>query len=319
MKAPKPGRRLAPNPIRNAICLAAFALAACGDGSNDYQPTAATAPSTDIFLGRLEQENGELTVLDVVNITDRDGYDNQPHFLPDGSALLYTSARDTVQTDIYRYDLASSTATQVTRTPAASEYSPTVMPGDGTFSTIREDSTVQQLWRYGLDGSDRGGLLDAVQPVGYHAWVDQRTVAVFVVGDSLVPNRLVLADVVSGDTAVIAEDIGRSLHRVPGRRAISFVHKEGDDDEWPIKTLDLDSRSVSAIAPALAGREDYVWLPDGSILMGDDSELHRWTAAAGWELVADLATSGVRGITRLAVGPAARRIALVGERGAPPE
>ncbi|NIR45476.1 MAG: hypothetical protein GWN99_13800 [Gemmatimonadetes bacterium] len=256
-----------------------------------------------------------------MNVTDREGYDNQPHFLSDGNAFLYTSARDTFQTDIYRYDLSSGSVTRVTRTASASEYSPTVMPAGDAFSVIREDGTIQQLWRYSLEGEDRGGLLDALQPVGYHAWGDETTVAVFIVGDSLTPSRLVLADVVTGDTTRIAENIGRSLHRIPGRHAVSFVQKTAEEDEgdWLIKALDLDTRSVSAIAPTLPGREDYVWLPDGSILMGDDSELHRWTAARGWELVADLSGSGVRGITRLAVSPAAERIAVVAERGAADE
>jgi hypothetical protein len=304
-------------PVRQApvyVLLGTLVSAACTEGQSDYSPTAATAPSTDIFLGTLRLDGDRLEVGDLINITDRDGYDNQPHFTPDGTALLYTSARDTLQTDIYRYDIATGTVTQVTHTQAASEYSPTVMPGGTEFSTIHEGATRQQLWRFAMDGSDRGGLLDAVQPVGYHAWGDADIVAVFVLGDSITPSTLQLADIKSGAASVVAESIGRSLHQIPGRRAISFVHKVSDD-EWLIKAIDLETRSVSAITPTLPGREDYAWTPDGAIIMGNESELHRWEDGGAWEMVGDLSEFGVRGITRIALSTQGDRIAVVGDRG----
>ena len=41
-----------------------------------------------------------------INISNSPGYDNQPSFLPDSSAVLFSSNRDGKQTDIYRYDIA---------------------------------------------------------------------------------------------------------------------------------------------------------------------------------------------------------------------
>ena len=62
----------------------------------DYVPTAAGAPSTDVYVGDLGAA-GALTVGNLRNVTDREGYDNQPAFLPDGTGILYTSGRDGVQ------------------------------------------------------------------------------------------------------------------------------------------------------------------------------------------------------------------------------
>ncbi|HSG82758.1 MAG TPA: hypothetical protein VLC48_10930 [Gemmatimonadota bacterium] len=295
-----------------AVPIIALAAAACGDGSSDYTPTAAAAPSTDIFVGVLQWGDGRLAITDLANITDRDGYDNQPHFLSDGRALLFTSARDTLQTDIYRYDIESGTVSQVTRT-AGSEYSPTFMPGGSEFSVIREEASRQQLWKFGLDGSDRGGLLDAVQPVGYHAWGDENTVAMFVLGDSIKPATLQIGRIDSSAARVVAESIGRSLHRMPGTHSISFVHKLSDD-EWLIKAIDLDTDSITMLTPTLPGREDYAWLPDGTILMGDGPTLYRWTPNAAWTPVAELSAFGVQTITRIAVSPDAGHIALVSDR-----
>jgi hypothetical protein len=294
------------------VVLAAL-VSACSERPSGYTATAAGAPSTDIFLGTLQLDGDRVAVSDFINITDRDGYDNQPYFVAHGTALLYTSARDSLQTDIYRCDIATGTITQVTQTAAASEYSPTVMPGGASFSVIREEPGRQGLWQYGMNGSDGGGLLDDVQPVGYHTWVDPHTVAVFVLGDSVTPSTLQLADLRSGATSTVAENIGRSLHRIPGLRAISFVHKLSDD-EWLISALDLDTRSVSIITPTLPGSEDYAWLSASTMIMGSGSTLYQWVDGSEWEMIADLAEFGVHGISRVAASVAGGRIAVVGAR-----
>jgi hypothetical protein len=296
------------------VLLGVLVSAACSERPVDYTPTAATAPSTDIFVGTLRLDGDRLEITDPLNITDRDGYDNQPYFVEEGTALLYTSARDSLQTDIYRYDIESGTVSRLTDTPAVSEYSPTVMPGGSFFSVIREEPGRQGLWLYRMNGSDAGGLLDDVQPVGYHAWVDPHTVAVFVLGDSITPSTLQLVDLRSGATSTVAENIGRSIHRVPERRAISFVHK-ANEDEWLIKAANVDTGVTTTVTLTLPGSEDYAWLSAGTIIMGSESTLYRSVDGGDWEVVADLADFGVSGISRVAVSAAGGRIATVSERG----
>src|SRR5205085_5230181 len=115
------------------------------------------------------------------------GYGNQPSFLPDSRAILYTSRREDGQSDIYRYDIGSAATTGVTTTPE-SEYSATVMPGGRRFSVIRvEKDSTQRLWSFALDGSDPRIVVESLKPVGYHAWLDATTLAMFVLGS---PNAL---------------------------------------------------------------------------------------------------------------------------------
>lgn len=298
---------------RVTTLLVALAVAACSERPSQYTPTAATAPSTDIFLGTLQREGDRLTIADLTNITDRDGYDNQPYFVDRGTALLYTSARDSLQTDVYRYDTETGMVSQVTATPAASEYSPTLMPGGDFFSVVREEPGRQGLWLYRMDGSDSGGLLDDIQPVGYHAWVDPHTVTVFVLGDSTSPSTLQVVDMRSGATSILAESVGRSIHQIPERRAISFVDK-ASDDQWLITAVNVATGSTTTITPTLPGSEDYAWLDANTIIMGSESTLYRWLEGGDWEAIADLAEYGVRGISRVAVSAAGDRIAVVGER-----
>ena len=282
-----------------------------GPAPDDYRPTAAGAPSTDIWVGWLDRgEGGALAVRDLINATDRDGYDNQPSFDPAGSAIYYTVAADATQTETFRYLLDSRAREQVTHTSGASEFSPTSIPGQDAFSAIREVRGRQYLWRYGTNGSDLGPIFATVEPVGYHAWADERTTVMFVLGD---PATLQVGDALSGDIRVVAESPGRSVHRIPGSGDISFVRKVADGDWW-IERLDPATGETERITQTLPGREDYAWTPTGEILMGDGASLFGWTAEGGWSQVAELDGEGAGDISRLAVSPDGSRIAVVRSR-----
>ena len=101
-------------------------------------PAAAQGPpGTDVYL--LPLVDGRPAAGPPRNATARPGYDNQPHFTPDGSALLFTSVREDGQADTYRLTLPDGVPARVTRT-TESEYSPTVTPeGDG-FSVVRVEA-----------------------------------------------------------------------------------------------------------------------------------------------------------------------------------
>lgn len=249
-----------------------------GPAPADYRPTAAAAPSTDIWIGRLDRTGGALSALELINVTDRDGYDNQPAFDPDGGFLYYTSAVDSTQTEVFRRDLATGATEQVTRTPSASEFSPTFVPGQDAFSAIRETRGKQYLWRYSTAGDEIGPVFSTVEPVGYHAWADERRVVAFVLGD---PPTLHVGDAVSGAIRVAAENPGRSIHRIPDGGAVSFVRK-ATDNEWWIERLDPATGATERLARTLPGREDFAWTPEGEILMSDGETLHAWTPESGW-------------------------------------
>lgn len=277
-----------------------------GPAPDDYRPTAAGAPSTDIWLGRLEESaTGALAVRELANVTARDGYDNQPTFDPAGEALYYASAVDSTQTEIFRYGFGRGIVEQLTRTSGASEFSPTAIPGQDALSAIHEESGLQYLWRYGTDGADLGPIFATVEPVGYHAWADERTAVIFVLGD---PPTLQIGDALTGAVRTVAANPGRSIHRIPGTESVSFVRKLSEE-EWWIERLDPETGETERITQTLPGREDYAWTPGGAILMGDGASLRMWTANADWTEVATPAP-GDADISRLAVSPDGSRIAM---------
>jgi hypothetical protein len=172
-----------------------------------------------------------------------------------------------------------------------------------------ERDSAQRLWRVPLDGSPSTVILEQVRPVGYHAWADDHTLALFVLGS---PPTLQLADARTGTADTVMANIGRSLHRIPGSAHISFVSRAYEAIPW-VMELDVATRGVRPLARLPQGVEDHAWLPDGRLIAGDGGKLFVCDprATAEWTLVADLAPSGLSGITRLAVSPRGDWLAIV--------
>jgi hypothetical protein len=268
-------------------------------------------PATDIYLADLREANRRVSVGLPVNITARPGYDNQPFFLSNGRAILYTSIRADSQADIYRYDIEDNTTVRVTAT-RESEYSPTPLPGGRGFSVIRvEADSTQRLWAFDLDGSRPRLVLDAIKPVGYHAWGDDHTLLLFVLG---APATLQLADARSpaAQGTIVARDIGRSLQPIPGRAAASFVQRDSVNGAW-LAELNLRTRGVTQLVKTPAGADFFVWTHDGIVLTASGTGLYQWDSRAGgeWEKVADFAAAGLANVTRLAVSARGNRLAIV--------
>ena len=274
-------------------------------------PTSTSPPDTEIFLAPLTaSRDGAMVVGAASNITSSPGYDNQPFFAPDGETLFFTSIRGgATQTDIYQYDMRSRTSSRVTSTPEG-EYSPTVTPDGAHLSVIRvEADATQRLWRLTLTGQQPEIVLERIKPVGYHAWADDRTLALFVLGQ---PPTLQLADTRTGDGEVLLRGIGRSLQRIPGRGTISVVEKDADGALW-IRELDPKTRRLTPLVAAVAGSKeaDCAWTPDGMLVMAEHDVLYGWRPATEWKRLADLAALGLHGVTRIAISPKGDRIALV--------
>jgi len=264
-------------------------------------------PGTDIFL--LPIKNGKVAITELRNITQRKGYDNQPQFLNGSNQIYYTSIKEDDQADIFLYDIESSKAKQLTST-AESEFSPTRTPDGKFISTVRvEKDGTQRLWKFPVNGGEPILILDQIKPVGYHAWIDQNTIALFVLGE---PPTLRVADVSSGNIAVVASDIGRSLHIVPGKRRISFVQKQSETT-GTIEEYDLQTKQTSTLIKLFPETEDYTWAPSGKIWTSKGGILYSFQPGKDqdWVQEADLTGAGITQLTRITVSPDEHWMAIV--------
>lgn len=293
--------------------IAPWVLVACGLWPGCSTPPEAPRPTTDLFLVEIRGEGEALSLGPPVNLTRREGYDNQPCFLPGGEGLLYVS-RDERGTDIYTLDLAGGGSTRLTRTRLEREYSPAPIPGADGLSVVRvERDGAFRLLRLDRNGGNATPVTDLVhESIGYYAWIDATGVAAIVVEEER--SELQVVDMDRGRIRSVANNVGRSIQKVPGRRAVSYIREPAQGDPR-IEIFDAASGEVERIGPTLPGSRDHAWLTEERLLMGRGSELftRRAEPDAAWERLADLAAAGLREISRIAVGPHRRKIVVVAE------
>lgn len=297
--------------------LTAWFVAWMSAGSPAREAAQAAPPSTDVYLAELSIKDGKIAVGKPENISNSPGYDNQPFFTPDGRAVLFTSDRASSQMEIYTYDLQARGIARLTNTPE-SEYSPTVTPDGRHISVIRvEADGTQRLWTFTSDGKNPSLVLEDVKPVGYHAWLDESTLVLFVLGQQGQPATLQVASIATGQAEIVAKNIGQSIARIPGG-GVSFVQQGGEGDARTLTITKVNKQGgkivITPLTPAVAGaRQAHVaWTPGGRLLMAHDGTLHAWKEGeSGWRAVADLDALGLRNVTRLAVSPKGDRLAIV--------
>jgi len=241
------------------------------------------------------------------NISDHPGYDNQPAFSATGEQIYY-SRKDDGQTDIWLWQIAGSQRQRLTRTPE-SEYSPTPVPEQAALSMIRVDAEQKQLlWQLDLSDGSWRQLITDMEPVGYHCWYSPGAVALFMLPE---PFKLVLY-ANPEEQLLVAENIGRALHRHPETGELLYVDK--NQTPWKIRAFTTSREQHRYLAPLYPGGEDFTISNDGMLWTGNGAKLYRRGANdERWQLEADYSAYGIRNISRIAVSPDQRYLALVSE------
>lgn len=286
-------------------------------------PNPAAPGPFDIYLVPLVNGLASMKSAKPMPIATAPGYDNQPNFSPDGNRILFAANRDGQQTDVFMFNRENGRVAQMTKT-AENENSPTYVPSgagpNGSFSVVQSEfdkngarptPAIQRLWRFASDGKPTLILAD-ITPVGYHAWIDSDRLVLYVLGAQGKPATLQIASVKTGKAEVVAEGIGRSLHRVPGTQLASFVHREGDTF-W-VKQINIASKQIDPLVKAVEGSSDrdMAWMPDGeTILMSAGTKIFSWhRGESGWTEVFDAAAHHLGAVTRMAVAPKGDAIAI---------
>lgn len=260
---------------------------------------------SEIFLFDMKARKGKISLSNPKNITNHPGYDNQPSFHADKPVVYFSSFNEEGRADIKSYNYKNGVTESITAT-AEREYSPTLTPDKAYLSCIiQRDNNAQDLGKYPVSGGEPTVIIDNLT-VGYHVWADNSHLAMFILGQ---PNTLHYMRLPTKEDTIIAENIGRSLHRIPGQRAISFVHKISDK-QWLIKKLETEKMTMSIIAETLPGREDIAWTPGGTLLSSDGAKLFLLSNEKWVELKLPAETV-LKGITRLAVSAKGDKLAVV--------
>ncbi len=267
---------------------------------------------SEIYLFDLSIQKDKVSIGNPKNITNHKGYDNQPSFHTDLPIIYYASFNDEGRSDIKYYNYKTGETKSLTTTPER-EYSPTLTLDKQYISCIiQRDSVTQDLGKYPTEGGEPLTIIDNMT-VGYHVWADNSHLALFILGKNNKPNTLHYLRLPTKTDTIIAENIGRSLHRVPGENAFSFVHKI-TESKWFIKKYNPRKSVISVITATPPNREDMCWSPDGKIFFSDGDKIVWMDPKKDktWKTVP--ITSGaelLKGVTRLAISADGKKIAIV--------
>ncbi len=268
--------------------------------------------ATEIYLFDLTKTDSTFIISNPINISDNEGYDNQPNFTEDGTAILFSSSRNG-QTDIARYDIVGNYRTWLTKTDV-NEYSPIAYPNKKKYFTcVRLDNDgKQELYKYAYKKKEPQVLIPNLK-VGYYLWFDKFTVVSFVLGDT---ETLQVSNFKHKIKYPIQSNIGRSLNKIPaaisnGENLMSFISKShGAPEIYAINPVNSEEKYI---ADALEGSEDLTWTLDGTILMGKNNEIFKLKPREDKEWLAIKIESDlpVKNISRLVVSPNGTKIAVV--------
>lgn len=267
---------------------------------------------SEIILFDLKLKNGKVTLSNPKNITNHPGYDNQPSFHSDQPFIYYSSFNSEGRSDIRRYDFLNDTAVNITLTNER-EYSPTLTPDKQFLSCIiQRDNGAQDLGKYPVDGGEAALIIDNLT-VGYHLWVDNSHLALFILGGEGKPNDLHFMRLPTKSDTVLATNIGRSFQKVAGERAFTFIQK--GDSTNKIMKFNTETEKMSQVGNTIGKGEDIALSQTGHIITSDGTKLffkRIKKSSQAWTPVEILQGSELlKSVTRIAISPRGDKIAVV--------
>lgn len=289
--------------MRKLLALTLTLLVALSNTAFSQNP-----PSTDIYVFDLKESKRRVKLSNGKNMTDRDGYDNQPFFYAT-DLIMYSSHIDG-QNDIFMLDLNTGEKKNLTNTPE-SEYSPYLISRTNSFAAVRvEADGAQRLWQFDVEGKQAPNLIfDDIAPVGYHAWAGT-DVAMFILGD---PVTMLLTNAKERKDQILTSDIERTI-KVAGRAFI--VQKNEENGKNLYSASGGRSVRLRKVTTLPKDATDWTLTPSGSYITsvgGKVFKIHPQYDSA-WSEIADLSEMGIQNITRIAVSRDNTKIALVVDR-----
>ena len=261
---------------------------------------------TEVYTAKLNLTQAGYRIEELSNQSQNLGYDNQPSFWSE-DALLYAATQNG-QTDIIFHQLATGEKNGRSATGQGSEYSPLRIPSTDEYSAIRLDTTgLQRLYRYNTQGES--SPLHPDLKIGYHVWVDATTLLCTV----LVENHMDLyhLNIENGKATRLQTHVGRSLHLIPNSTELSFIHWK--EEQAIITSIDLATNTQKPCFVLPSGVQDHAWLPNGDIVYGQGSTLFRAMPSGTAQELHRFSSTEIKNISRIAISPSGKRIALVGE------
>ena len=262
---------------------------------------------TEIYLFDYSNSKPLPILTNPKNISNNPGYDNQPSFSKNGKFIYFSSTRNG-QTDILRFDIKNDKKKWISQTTGG-EYSPQEISRNHLSAVRLDPDGKQLLYSYKIFRNHSKVLVEN-KKIGYYAWINSKELLCFVLGE---PNSLQSINLKSNESTLVDEVIGRSIHKIPNSKLMSYISKK--TDSWSINSFDPVSKEKSTIINTVKGSEDLTWTNNGVILMSDGYSLFSFHPGydKDWKFVIDFKKFDLTNISRIALDRGNNYIAIVAE------
>ncbi len=266
--------------------------------------------NTEVYVFDIAPAYEGLELLNARNISNNEGYDNQPSFVSN-ETIVFAGNNDG-QTDISEYNLTSKLQKWVNIKTEGGEYSPQKFPSNNDIAAVRLDKDgLQRFYRYNSETGNSTELIKDLQIAYFTFYNDQKMLATVLDGDKM---DLVMIDLPSKKADTLFYNAGRSLQKVPNTNSMSYslVNEEGNLDLY---LLDMNSYESFFVTELPIGIQDYVWINDAQIIIGSGNKIYMYDTLgeSEWNRVASLEEHGIKNITRMAISPNGKKLAVVAE------
>lgn len=268
-------------------------------------------PNTDVFLIDINFNPLGVEVTNFTNISNQEGYDNQPSF--DFDDFILYARNNKGQTDIFQYHITNKTNTLVNITTTGGEFSPQRIPNSFDIAAVRLDTNgLQRLYNYN-ERTGKSKLLIKDLQVAYFAFYDSNTLVSSII-DGEEGLDLVVSDLSTAKNDTLVQKIGRSIHKVPFSKHMSYtsINEENNNDVYMLDMETLESFFVCQLPIDI---NDFAWLDGDRMILGSGSKIYVYDmyGSQEWEELIDLTNYNIKNITRLTVQSTGKKIAFVAE------
>ena len=266
--------------------------------------------NTEIYVFDMAFAYEGLELLNAKNISNNAGYDNQPSFTSNETVIF--SGNNNGQTDIAEYNLKTGTKKWINKKTDGSEFSPQKFPSNNAIAAVRLDKDgKQRLYSYNLETGKPKKMLENIQVAYFAFYSDEKLLATVL---SATEMDLVWMDLKTKSVDTLLQNAGRGLQKIPKSSSMAYtlINEVGNLD---LSILDIASMESFFICELPKGVQDYIWLNEFQVLAGLGSKLFIYDTLGEpeWNKVASLDEFDVTNITRMAVSPDGKKLAVVVE------
>ena len=266
--------------------------------------------NTEIFVFDIANSENALELSNMKNISNDEGYDNQPFFQDNNSVVFAGNNNSSI--DIATVSLSDYKKEFYYQKTNGGEFSPQSIPDSRLIAAVRLDTSgLQRLYSYNSQTKNSEALIQDI-PVAYFSFYDASHLLASVLAEEKLD--LIFLNLKNNTHQPIVKNSGRSLSKIPKKEAMSYTasNEDGYLDIFQLDVKDLQSYFICELP---LGIQDYAWLNDSQLIVGSNTSILMYDLFGDgeWEKVGDVGEFKIKSITRLAVSPNGKKIALVAE------